>query len=89
MPEAPVRSDGPPFYRENAPVGALEPEMTPPLEQRSLEEGGGGGLPRSGAGLGGGGGGLGGETHVLLETPPLWEKIHRAVTFDPTHTSLF
>jgi hypothetical protein len=30
---------------------------------------------------------LGGKTHVLLETPPLWEKIHRAVTFDPTHIS--
>ena len=34
-----------------------------------------------------GGGGVGRETHVLLETPPLWEKIHRAVTFDPTHIS--
>jgi len=30
---------------------------------------------------------LGGKMHVLLETPPLWEKIHRAVTFDPTHIS--
>ncbi len=58
MPDAPVISDGPPFYRENAPVGALEPEMTPPLEQRSLE---GGGLPRRGVRLGGGGGGLGGK----------------------------
>ncbi len=42
MPEAPVMSDGPPFCRENAPVGALEPEMTPPLEQRSFGEGWGG-----------------------------------------------
>ena len=90
MPGTAVISDRSPFYRENAPVGALEPEMTPPLEQRSLEEGGGGGLPRRGVRLGGGGGGgLGGKTHVLLETPPLWEKIHRAVTFDPTHISLF
>jgi hypothetical protein len=30
---------------------------------------------------------LGGKTHVWLETPPLWEKIHRAVTFDPAHIS--
>jgi hypothetical protein len=37
--------------------------------------------------LDGGGGGLGGKTHGLLETPPHWEKIHRAVTFDPTHIS--
>ncbi len=57
MPVAPVRSDGPPFYRENAPAGALKPEMTPPLEQRSFEEGEGGGLPRRGVRLGGGGGG--------------------------------
>jgi len=60
----PVISDGPPFYRENAPVGALKPEMTP---------------------LGGGVGG--GKKHVWLETPPLWEKIHRAVTLDPAHIS--
>ena len=58
MPEAPVISDGPPFYRENAPVGALEPEMTPPLEQRSFGEGGGW-LLRRGVRLGGGGGGGG------------------------------
>jgi hypothetical protein len=38
-------------------------------------------------GGGGGGGGLGGKTHVWLETPPLWEKIHRAVTFNPAHIS--
>ena len=37
MPAATVISDRPPFYRENAPVGALKPEMTPPLEQRSFE----------------------------------------------------
>jgi hypothetical protein len=61
MPADPVISDGPPFYRENAPVGALGPEMTPPLEQRSFGDGGGGGLPRRGAGLDGGGGGAGRE----------------------------
>jgi hypothetical protein len=51
-----------------------------------LREKGRGGLPRRGARLDGGGG-SGGKMHVLLETPPLWEKIHRAVTFDPTHIS--
>ncbi len=29
----------------------------------------------------------GGKKHVWLETPPLWEKIHRAVTLDPAHIS--
>ena len=52
----PVISDGPPFYREHAPVGALETETSPPLEQRSL--GGGGGVSRRGARLGGGGVGV-------------------------------
>ncbi len=52
MPGATVISDRPPFHRENAPVGAPEPEMTPPLEQQSF----GGGLPRRGAKLDGGGG---------------------------------
>jgi hypothetical protein len=37
--------------------------------------------------VGEGGGGLGGKKHVLLETPHLWEKIHRAVTLDPVHIS--
>ena len=48
----PVISDGSPFYREHAPVGALETETSPPLEQQSL--GGGGGDSRRGARLGGG-----------------------------------
>ena len=49
MPVTAVIYDGPPFYRENAPVGAPEPEMTPPLEQRSFGGGGRGGwLPRRG-----------------------------------------
>ena len=48
----PVISDGPPFYREHAPVGALETETSPPLEQRSL--GGGGGFQGEGPGLVGG-----------------------------------
>ena len=56
---APVISDGPPFYRENAPVGALKPEMTPPLEQRSFEEGGGGVAKERSEAWGGGGGGRG------------------------------
>ena len=41
MPGATVISDRSPFYRENAPVGAPEPEMTPPLEQQSFEGEGG------------------------------------------------
>jgi hypothetical protein len=47
--------------------------MTPPLEQRSFGEVGGGGVvakERSEAWRGGGGG-LGGKRHVLLETSPL------------------
>ncbi len=32
---AAVISAGSPFYRENAPVGVPEPEMTPPPEPRS------------------------------------------------------
>ncbi len=31
MPGATLISDRPPFYRENTPVGAPEPEMSPPL----------------------------------------------------------
>ena len=63
--------------------------MTPPLEQRSFGEVGGGVVAkeRSEAWRGGRGGGLGGKRHVLLETSPLWEKIHRAVTLDPAHIS--
>ena len=66
MPVAPGISDGPPFYREHAPVGALETETSPPLEQRGL---GGGGLQGEGLGLvgGEGGGGLGREKHLWLE----------------------
>ena len=65
----PVISDGPPFYGEHLPVGALETETSPPLEQRSL---GGGGFPRRGTRLGGGGGG---EKSICgLKTPPLLGK---------------
>ena len=47
-------SDGSPFYREHAPVGALDTETSPPLEQRSL---GGGVKERGQAWWGGEGGG--------------------------------
>ena len=47
MPAATVISDRPPFYRENAPVGAPEPEMTPPLNNGAF--GGGGGVGRENA----------------------------------------
>jgi uncharacterized membrane protein YgcG len=71
----PVISDGPPFYREHAPVGALETETSPPLEQRSL----GGGFQGEGPGLvgggrGGGGGGWGEKSICGLKTPPLLGK---------------
>jgi hypothetical protein len=52
-------SDGPPFYREHAPVGALDTETSPPLGQRSLGGGGGGFKARGPAWGGGGGGGWG------------------------------
>ena len=77
MSVAPGISDGSPFYREHAPVGALETETSPPLEQRSLGGGGGRGVSRRGTRLGGGGGGeksICGLKHLLS-----WEKIQRAV----------
>ena len=67
MPASPVTSDGPPFYRENAPVGAWEPEMAPPLEQRSFGEvGGGGGCQGEERGLAGEGGGGGGREKACV-----------------------
>ena len=51
---SPVISDGPPFYRENAPVGALKSEMSPPLGQRSFGWGGGVTKERNEAWRGGG-----------------------------------
>jgi hypothetical protein len=85
MPAASVISDRSPFYGENAPVGAPRAGDDPaPGTTELLREGGG--CQGGGWGLMGGGG-LGGKTHVLLEPTPLWEKIHRAVTFDPTHIS--
>ncbi len=57
MPVVAVISDGPPFYRENAPVGAPRAGDDPTPGTTEL--------------LRGGGGGLGGKTHVLLEIPPL------------------
>ena len=50
-------SDRSPFYREHAPVGALDTETCPPLKQRSL--GGGGESQGEGPGLVGGGRGGG------------------------------
>ena len=71
MPVAAVISEGSPFYRENAPVRAPEPEMTPPLEQRSFGEVGGGGVVAKERSEAWREGGLGGKRHVLLETSPL------------------
>ena len=66
MSVAPGISDRSPFYREHAPVGALDTETSPPLEQRSL---GGGGFQGEGPSLVGGreGGGVGREKHLWLE----------------------
>jgi hypothetical protein len=70
MSEAPGISGKSPFYREHAPVGALDTETCPPLKQRSLGRGGGGGKrgglkERGQAWWGGGrGGGLGREKHL-------------------------
>jgi hypothetical protein len=62
MSEAPGISDRSPFYREHAPVGALDTETCPPLKQRSLGGGGGkgGGLKERGQAWWGGEGGGGG-----------------------------
>jgi hypothetical protein len=45
MPATPVTFDGSPFFGENTPVGAPEPEMS---RITTTELGGGGGLPRRG-----------------------------------------
>jgi hypothetical protein len=59
-PEAPVIFDGSPFSGQNTPVGAPEPKMSPPRQQRSLggkrgREGGYQGEEKSLVGGGGGG----------------------------------
>jgi hypothetical protein len=74
MSDAPVISDGPPFYREHAPVGALDTETYLPASETTElggwgEKGGGGGggdlRERGQAWWGGGrGGGLGREKHL-------------------------
>jgi hypothetical protein len=74
MSDAPVISDGPPFYREHAPVGALDTETYLPASETTElggwgEKGGGwgGGSQGEGPGLvggGGEGGGLGREKHL-------------------------
>jgi hypothetical protein len=73
MPAATVISDRPPFYGENAPVGAPEPEMTPPLEQRSFG-GGEGGCQGEEWKLDGGGGGAGWEKRMCCLKYLLSEK---------------
>jgi hypothetical protein len=50
MSDAPVISDGPPFYREHAPVGALDTETYLPASE-TTELGGWG---EKGGGVGGG-----------------------------------
>ena len=78
-------SDGSPFYREHAPVGALDTETSPPLGQRSLG-GGGGPKERGQAWWGGGEGGGWGEKSICdLKTPPLLGKIQRIVHLVPPH----
>ena len=54
MPVAAVISEGSPFYRENAPVGAPRAGDDPAPGTTELERGGG--LPRRGVRLDGGGG---------------------------------
>ena len=70
MSDAPVISDGPPFYREHAPVGALDTETYLPASETTElggggGTGGGGGSQGEGPGLvGGRGGGRGEKRHV-------------------------
>ncbi len=71
MPVALVISDRPPFYGENTPVGAPEPEMSP---LTTTELGGGGGCQGEEKKLDGGGGGAGGKTNVLYLKYLLSEK---------------
>jgi hypothetical protein len=73
MPVAPVISDRSPFYGENTPVGAPEPKMSPPSQQRSFGGGRGGGYQGEERSLMGGGG-QGGKTHVLCLKYLLSEK---------------
>jgi hypothetical protein len=85
MSDAPVISDGPPFYREHAPVGALDTETYLPASETTElggwgEKGGGvgGGISGRGARLGGGGGreggGWGEKSICDLKRPPLLGK---------------
>ena len=72
MSDAPVISDGPPFYREHAPVGALDTETYLPASETTElggvgERKGGGDLRERGQAWWGGGkrgGGLGREKHL-------------------------
>ena len=83
MSEAPGISDRSPFYREHAPVGALDTETCPPLKQRSLGGGGGkGGSQGEGPGLVGGG--WGEKSICDLKTPPLLGKNSTDCSLGPT-----
>ena len=92
MSDAPVISDGPPFYREHAPVGALDTETYLPASETTELGGGGererGGVSRRGArlGVGGGGGGGWGEKSICdLKHLLSWEKTQRTVLLVPPH----
>jgi hypothetical protein len=93
MSDAPVISDGPPFYREHAPVGALDTETYLPASETTElggwgEKGEGGGISGRGARLGGGGergGGWGERSICDLKHLLSWEKTQRTVLLVPSH----
>jgi hypothetical protein len=95
MSDAPVISDGPPFYREHAPVGALDTETYLPASETTElggwgEKGGGvgGGSQGEGPGLVGGGergGGWGERSICDLKHLLSWEKTQRTVLLVPSH----
>ena len=89
-------SDRSPFYREHAPVGALDTERPARLWNNGAWEGGGGGGEKEGGGNlkergqawwgGEGGGKLGREKGMCdLKYPLSWEKTQRTVHLVPTH----
>ena len=88
MSEAPGISDRSPFYREHAPVGALDTETCPPLKQRSLGGGkkGGGDLKERGQAWWGGEGEVGARKGICdLKHLLSWEKTQRTVHLVPPH----
>ena len=94
MSEAPGISDRSPFYREHAPVGALDTETYLPASE-TTELGGGWGEKGGGVVLrergqawwgGGGEGGRGREKGMCdLKYPLSWEKTQRTVHLVPSH----